>query len=79
MSRRVLFSVALLILLGSMALAIFVVPARTCGMDQFKCFNTRNALKFLTGIGAGIAALTIAVVASLLPKRRSNRSIDRPS
>jgi hypothetical protein len=79
MSRRVLFCLALLILLGGMALAVFVVPARTCGMDQFECFNTRNVPKFLTAIGAGIAAFTIAVVARLLPKRRSNGSINRPN
>jgi len=68
MSRRVLFSVALLILLGGVALAVWVVPARTCGMDQFDCFSSRNFPKFLTGMGAGIAAFAVAIVASLLPK-----------
>jgi hypothetical protein len=68
MSRRVLFSVAPLILLGGVALAVWVVPTRTCGMDQFDCFSSRNFPKFLTGMGAGIAAFAVAVVASLLSK-----------
>jgi hypothetical protein len=68
MSRQVLFSVALLIPLGGVALAVWVIPARTCGTDEFDCFSSRNFAKFLTGMGAGIAAFAVAIVASLLPK-----------
>ncbi len=63
MSRRVLFySLALVILLGGLALAVFLIPARTCGMDDFTCQEARNMPKVLVGIGAIVAAFVVAAV-----------------
>jgi hypothetical protein len=61
-----LFSVAVAILFGGIALAIWVVPTRSCGMDEFNCDPTID--KFLTGVGALIAAFVVAVIAGFLER-----------
>ncbi len=74
MARGAMFLLAFLVLLGGVALALFVVPTRTCGMDAFDCFGSRNAPKFLAGLGAALAALAVAVIAAFLPKGPTQRS-----
>jgi len=58
------YSIALVILLGGLALALFVVPARTCRMDDFNCFDSHNLPKGLVAAGAGVAAAAVAIIGS---------------
>jgi hypothetical protein len=72
-SRRLLYSFALLILLGGLALALFVVPAGSCPMDSDCAANLPRAL---VAIGAGLAAFVVAIIgmfreAPFRPTRRS--------
>lgn len=73
MSRRLLYVVALVILLGGLALALFVVPAGSCPMDS-NC--ARNVPKALVAIGAGLAALVVAIIGMFreAPGRSARRS-----
>ena len=62
MTTKVLLGIALAVLILGVTLAVFVVPVRTCGMDEFDCYP--NVDKMALGVGAGVLSLGFGVAAS---------------
>jgi hypothetical protein len=60
--RRVAFVAAALVLLLGLFLAIIVLEPRTCGMDEFDCFGSRNIHRYLTGFGSVLIAAVIVAL-----------------
>ena len=73
MSRRLLYAVALVVLLGGLALALFVVPTGSCPMDS-DC--APNLPKAIVAIGAAVVALVVAIIGMFreAPGRSARRS-----
>ena len=60
--RRVAFLAAALVLVLGLVLAIVVMEPRTCGMDEFDCFGSRNIYRYLTGFAPVLlATVTVAI------------------
>jgi uncharacterized membrane protein len=60
-SRRIAFLAAVLVLVVGLVMAIVVMEPRTCGMDEFDCFGSRNIYRYLTGFVSALLALVIVV------------------
>jgi hypothetical protein len=73
-SRRALISVAVVTLVVGIALAFFVVPPRTCAMDEFECFERRNEPRIWTGAAAAVVAIATTAIALSRPERRGHES-----
>jgi uncharacterized membrane protein YidH (DUF202 family) len=61
-SRRTAWLAAALVLLVGFFLAIVVLEPRTCGMDEFDCFGSRNIHRYLTGFGSVLIAAVIVAL-----------------
>ena len=61
-SRRIAWLAAALVLLVGFFLAIVVLEPRTCGMDEFDCFGSRNIHRYLTGFGSVLIAAVIVAL-----------------
>jgi hypothetical protein len=59
--RGIAFLAAALVLLVGL-LAIVVLDPRTCGMDEFDCFGSRNIYRYLTGFAAVLLASVIVAL-----------------
>jgi uncharacterized membrane protein len=53
---------AALVLLLGLFLAIIVLEPRTCGMDEFDCFGTRNIYRYLTGLASVLLAVILVAL-----------------
>ncbi len=60
--RRIAFLAAALVLVGGLVLAILVMEPRTCGMDEFDCFGSRNIYRYLTGFASVLLAVVIVAI-----------------
>jgi uncharacterized membrane protein len=61
-SRRIAFVAAALVLVLGLFLAIAVMQPRSCGMDEFDCFGSRNIYRYLTGFASVLLAVVIAAL-----------------
>ena len=61
-SRRIAFVAAALVLVLGLFLAIAVMQPRSCGMDEFDCFGSRNIYRYLTGFASVLLAFVIAAL-----------------
>ena len=61
-SRRIAFVAAALVLVLGLFLAIVVMEPRSCGMDEFDCFGSRNIYRYLTGFASVLLAVVIAAL-----------------
>jgi uncharacterized membrane protein len=59
--RRIAFLAAVLVLVVGLFLAIVIMEPRTCGMDEFECFASRNIYRYVTGFVSVLLALVIVV------------------
>jgi hypothetical protein len=59
--RRIAFLAAALVLVLGLFLAIVVIEPRTCGMDEFDCFGSRNIFRCLIGFASVLLAIVIVV------------------
>jgi uncharacterized membrane protein len=57
--RRIAFLAAALVLIVGLFMAILVMEPRTCGMDEFECFDSRNIYRYLTGFVSVLLAIVI--------------------
>jgi uncharacterized membrane protein len=60
--RGIAFLAAALVLLVGLFLAIVVLDPRTCGMDEFDCFGSRNIYRYLTGFASVLLATVIVAL-----------------
>jgi uncharacterized membrane protein len=60
--RRIAFLAAALVLVAGLFVAIVVMEPRTCGMDEFDCFGSRNIYRYLTGFVSVFLAIVIAAI-----------------
>lgn len=57
--RRIVFLAAALVLVVGLFVAILVMEPRTCGMDEFACFDSRNIYRYLTRFVSVLLAIVI--------------------
>jgi uncharacterized membrane protein len=60
--RRIALLAAALVLLVGLFLAVVVLEPRTCGMDEFDCFGSRNMYRYLTGFASLLLAIVIVAL-----------------
>ena len=63
-SRRpgIAFLAAALVLLVGLFVDVAVLEPRTCGMDEFDCFGSRNIYRYLTGFASVLLASVIVAL-----------------